>query len=256
MFYTDVTFIGIDPTAGDKPLVYAAINHDKRLLALSSGNLDDVLAFTAGQRRAIVAVCGPRRTNLGLMRDRAVRSSLVPAPTHGRWENFRLADYLLRQRNLSALPIYEREDLCPNWMRTCFTLFRRLQEIGYQIYPQEGAERLCLEVYPHAAFSVLLGLIPFQKHSLEGRLQRQLVLHTQKLDIPDPMDFFEEITRHRLLKGILPMDDLYQSEELDALAAAYTAWLAATAPEQVTLVGDVQEGQVVLPAAALLPNYS
>jgi len=256
MFYSDVTFIGIDPTAGDKPLVYAAIDHDKRLLALSNGGLDDVLAFTAGQRRAIVAVCGPRRTNLGLMKDRAVRSSLVPAPVSGRWENFRLADYLLRQHNLFAPPIYDQEELCPKWMRQCFVLFRRLQEIGYQLYPNDGAERQCLEVYPHAAFSVLLGLLPFQKHTLEGRLQRQLVLHAQKMELPDPMDFFEEITRHRLLKGMLPLDQLYAPEELDALAAAYTAWLAAAAPEQVTLVGDAQEGQVVLPVAALIPNYA
>ncbi len=256
MFFTNITFIGIDPTAGEKPLVYAAINHEKRLLALSSGSLDDVLAFAAGQRQALVAVCGPRQPNLGLMKDRAVRNSLVPAPTHGRWENFRLADYLLRQHNLSGLPIYEREELCPNWMRQSFALFRRLHEIGYQLYPQEGAERLCLEVYPHAAFSVMLGLIPFQKHTLEGRLQRQLILYERKLEIADPMDFFEEITRHRLLKGIQPLDELYQPGELDALAAAYTAWLAATSPDRVALVGDPQEGQVVLPAAALIPSYS
>jgi hypothetical protein len=69
------------------------------------------------------------------------------------------------------------------------------------------------------------------------------------------MLLFEEITRHRLLKGILPLEPLYSAGELDALAAAYTAWLAALHPDQVTLLGDPQEGQVVLPGAELKFRY-
>ena len=40
------------------------------------------------------------------------------------------------------------------------------------------------------------------------------------------MDFFEEITRYKIAKGIWPMDLLYLPEQLDALVAAYTAWMA------------------------------
>ena len=40
------------------------------------------------------------------------------------------------------------------------------------------------------------------------------------------MEFFEEVTRHRLRHGILPLEKLYTPGELDALTAAYLAWLA------------------------------
>ena len=91
--------------------------------------------------------------------------------------------------------------------------------------------------------------------SLEGRLQRQLVLHSQGLDIPDPMRFFEEITRYRIIKGMLPLEVLYEARKLDALAAAFTAWVAATAPSEVTLLGHPDEGLMVLPVSELKPRY-
>jgi len=90
---------------------------------------------------------------------------------------------------------------------------------------------------------------------LEGRLQRQIALYDRKVDVPDAMRFFEEITRHRLLKGVLPVEMIYSAGELDALVAAYTAWLAALHPDQVTLLGDPQEGQVALPGTDLKSRY-
>jgi hypothetical protein len=112
-----------------------------------------------------------------------------------------------------------------------------------------------MEVYPHASYSVLLGVLPLQKHTLEGRLQRQLALYEQGLQVPDPMRFFEEITRHRLLKGILPLEELYSPGELDALVAAYTAWKTAVHPEDVALLGDPEEGQIVLPAVEIKAKF-
>ncbi len=45
------------------------------------------------------------------------------------------------------------------------------------------------------------------------------------MGIKDPMEFFEEITRHRLLKGVLPEEFIYSAEELDAMVAAFTAYM-------------------------------
>jgi len=70
------------------------------------------------------------------------------------------------------------------------------------------------------------------------------------------MEFFEEITRHRLLKGVLPIEFIYTSEELDALVAAFTAFLAASKPSGVIWVGNKQEGQIVLPVSELRETYS
>jgi hypothetical protein len=98
-------------------------------------------------------------------------------------------------------------------------------------------------------------LTPFPKTTLEGRIQRQLVLHEHDLHIPDPMRLFEEITRHRLLQGVMPLQDLYSPGELDALVAAYTAWVAATRPSEALLLGDPEEGQIALPVSELKRHY-
>jgi hypothetical protein len=247
MFYSHTTFLGIDPTAGLRPFVYAALDGDLRLLALGKGSMDEVLAFLAGQRSAFAAICAPRRPNLRLMERPEVREQFSPPPRPGRWMNFRLAEYQLRQRKISCPQTPSEEESCQTWMKVGFTFYRKVEEMGYCPYPSDQASLQWLEVYPHAIFSVLLGGPPFPKATLEGRIQRQLILYEQELRISDPMRLFEEITRHRLLQGKLLLDDLYSQEELDALAAAYTAWLAANDASKVDLLGHPEEGQVVLP---------
>jgi len=255
IFYTDTTFIGIDPTAGQRPFVYAALNNELRLMALGQGEMNDILAFAAGQRRALVAVCAPRQPNQGVMENSGIRQQFSPPPRPGRWTSFRMAEYQLRQHNISAPRTLAKEEDCPNWMQAGFNLYRRLEGLGYRCFPTDGSDHQTIEVYPHACFTTLLGCHPFPKYTLEGRIQRQLILYEQKVGVPDPMRVFEEITRHRLLKGTLPLDELYSPGELDALVAAYTACLAATAPERVSVMGHAVEGQIYLPAAELKARY-
>lgn len=255
MFFEHTTFIGIDPTAGKRPFVYAALDGDLRMLALGQGEKDEVLAFVAGQRQAVVAVCAPRRPNLRVMERPEVREQLTPQPKPGRWTNFRLAEYLLRQHNIRIPKTPRQEKDCPNWMRMGFKIYRRLEEQGYKPYPSEGDLHQSVEVYPHASYTALLGLPPFPKHSLEGRLQRQMVLYEQKINVPDPMRFFEEITRHRLLRGLLPEEGVFTPGELDALVAAFTAWRAALHPDEVICLGHPEEGQIILPVAELKSKY-
>lgn len=247
MFFSDFTFLGIDPTAGQRPFHYVALDGDLSLLAIGEGPLEEVLAFAAGQRQALAAICAPRRPNQGLLAREEFRSTMSPAPRPGRWTNFRLAEYELYQQEIYIPQTRRREEECPGWMRMGFALYRRLEKLGYRPYPSQDSERQFLEVYPHAAFAGLLGVLPFPKDSLEGRLQRQLVLYERKLKIGDPMRIFEEITRFRLLKGILPTEDLYTPGELDALVAAFTAWMVAHHPDKISQVGDPEEGQIVLP---------
>ena len=256
MLFNPATFIGIDPTAGQRPFSYAALDNQLRPLALGEGRLEDILAYAAGQRQAWIAVCAPRRPNQGVMTLQEVRSTLSPLPSAGRWVDFRLADYLLRQHNIAIPQTPARIEACPNWMQMGFQLYRGLERLGYATYPDQGAGLQSLEVYPYASYAALLEVLPFPKYTLEGRLQRQLILYESKVKVPDPMLVFEEITRFKLLKGVLPVGQLYRTGELDALVAAYTAWLAANHTEQVLIVGDVREGQIVLPVAELKPHYS
>jgi predicted RNase H-like nuclease len=69
------------------------------------------------------------------------------------------------------------------------------------------------------------------------------------------MDFFEEITRHKMVKGIWPLDLLYLAEQLDAMVAAYTAWMVFNKPDEVLSVGDAKEGKIFLPKKQLKETY-
>lgn len=254
MFASRKTFVGIDPTAGKRPITYAVLDNDLRLLALSKGDLNEVLAFVGGLSQTIVAVSAPQRPNQGLMDRPEVRERLSPPPKPGRWRSFRLAEYQLRQHRISCPRTPSDEKECPLWVQMGLNLYRRLEGMGFQPYPAE-ADSQYIEVYPYASFCVLLGRAPFPKTSLEGRIQRQLVLYEEGLRIPDPLHIFDEITRHNLLQGRLPLDELYSPTELDALVAAYSARLAATNPEGITILGDPEEGLLVLPVAELKRSY-
>jgi len=256
MLFEQSVFIGIDPTAGKRPLAYAAIDKDLRLLCLDSGDIQDVTAFAGGQEQALVAICGPQRPHQGLMGQEDLRASLRPVPRPGRWGGYRVAEYILNQHKIRMPRTRAQPELCPSWMQVSFDLYRRLANMGYEMYPGgEDASHLMIETYPYAAYAVLLGHLPLPKTGLEGRLQRQLVLYDLGVGVPDPMRIFEEITRYRLMQGKLPLEGLYHARALDALVAAYTAWKAAVKPKGITLVGDATEGQIVLPVEALKTVY-
>ncbi len=255
MLFNETSFIGIDPNAGKWPMAYAALDQELRLLAFDHGDIDTITAFVAGQQSAFVAIASPRRPNQGLMRQDEIRESLKPVPRPGRWQGYRVAEYRLRQHNIQIMRTCSEKAKCPQWMKIGFKLYRRFKSMGCYDFPAPGKSPQILETYPHAVFTVLLGLSPYPKTSLEGRLQRQLILHNQGLDIPDPMRIFEEITRYRILKGMLELDGLFSTPMLDALASAYTAWMAAVSPEKTTIVGHPDEGQIILPVLKLNPKY-
>ncbi len=139
MFNSGSSFIGIDPTAGRTPFSYAALDQDLHLTSLGRGSLEEVLAFTAGQHQAVVAVCAPRRPNQRLMERSEVRDSLSPPPRPGRWMNFRLAEYLMRQHRISCYKTPSDEKACPNWMQMGFHLYHRLEQVGFKAYPAAGS---------------------------------------------------------------------------------------------------------------------
>ena len=152
-----MTFLGIDPTAGERPFVYVALDQDLNILALGQGRIDEVLAFAGGQQQAYVAVCAPRQPNQGVMKKPDVRKALSPQPNPGHWQDFRMADYLVRQHNISIPQTPADEAACPRWMQMGFTLHRRLADLGYSLYPDPSRARQVMEVYPHACYAASAG---------------------------------------------------------------------------------------------------
>ncbi len=254
MLFSDRTFIGIDPTAGRNPFTYAALDSDCNLVALAAGEIEDVLAFVGGQKAACLAINAPPRPNRGVVKSMLEGQSLTPG--HLRGTDIRLAEHELRVRGIAVSPTPARREACPAWMQMGFELYRKLEAMGLRAYPCDESAHVWLETHPHAAFTALLGQLPLPKPTLEGRLQRQLALFEAEMGIRDPMDVFEEITRHKLLRGILPSELIYACEELDALVAALTAHRAMLQPEAIVRIGDEQEGQIVLPVPALKERYT
>lgn len=253
MLFDTSVFVGIDPAGGRKPFTYAALDLHARLLTLADGEMDDVLAYLGGQQAALVAINAPSQPNRGLVRES--RQSLPLLHQSGRAQEMRLAEHALRERGINVAATSARAEYCPAWVQDGFELYRRMIGLGYQPHSDDKPARAFIETQPQACFTVLLGQQPFSRASLEGRLQRQLVLYEQRLAIRDPMDFFEELTRHKLLKGYLPTELLYSPEKLDALVAACTAWLVGTKPAETILLGDPEEGQISLPARELKSRY-
>lgn len=250
-------YVGVDPTAGTRPMHYAALDGDLRILRLDKGDMGAVVEFVKGLDHAVVAIDAPQSPNQGLMAQPEVRLGYGLPAKGDTWAGWKVCEYELRRRNIRLYRTPGEESEAPRWMRKGFALFRQLTGLGFEFFEQGGSplRRALIEVHPHACFTVILGRRPFLKDTIEGRLQRQLVLYLEGIDAPDPMRSLEEITRHHLLESRLPLPDLYDHDRLDALAAAYTAFLVGEQPERVSQVGDTDEGLITLPTDELLEFY-
>ncbi len=253
MLFTQKTHIGINLTGSN--FTYAALDSNLGLLALDGGNLDALLTFIGGQASAFVAINAPAKPNLGRVRALLESEDLGTGKSPLRGAEMRMAEYELRARGIKVAATPSRPDHCPAWMRSGFALYEKMAEIGFKNYPAKDATHQMLETHPQAGFIVMTegNLLPAS--ALEGRLQRQAILYGAGLEIRDPMSFFEEITRFKLKQGILPLDEIYNAKELNALLAAYMAWLAAEKPKDAASLGDEEEGKVYLPVPKLKSKY-
>jgi hypothetical protein len=124
-------------------------------------------------------------------------------------------------------------------------LIKKLPQVDLKLFTQKQESRQWLATNAQDCFRILCGHKLLPRRSLEGRLQRSAILNEQGLRIKDPVDLFEEITRYKLIQGILPLEDLPSSNGLDALVAAYLAWMSFNRPGRIAL-----QGEFVLPTAA------
>lgn len=231
-----LSFIGIDPSWGESTVGYAAIDQNLKLIAIGQGKMKEALAFAGGRQKAFAALHAPARLNQGI----------VKGMTDGQLD-VRLAEHQLFQRRLYSYKTPSQLNACKTWMKTGFDLHSRLSEFGYQYYNSGDSPKQIMEAAPEACYQNWAQGKLFKKRSLEGRIQRQLLLYEIGLDVLDPMLFFQEITRHRISMGMLPDGMIHRPPELYALAAAYTAWLALKQPDNIELLGDAAEGQIVIP---------
>ena len=117
-------------------------------------------------------------------------------------------------------------------------LRKKLGQAGFTPFAKRDGELQWCETRTEECFRAFQPkLLP--RRTLDGRIQRALILYEEGLRFDDPMDYYEEITRHKLLQGILRAETIYSTRQLDALAAAYLAWMAENRPGQVVIRGDL-----------------
>ena len=133
----------------------------------------------------------------------------------------------------------------PSRDQEIYTEFKNtLTLAGFTYYSRKTNKKQWFETNSQDCFRALNGRNLLSRRALEGRLQRILILYDQELQIDDPMEIFEEITRYKLMQGILPFANVYSSKELDALAAAYVTWMVVNRLDQVSF-----EAGIVLPSS-------
>ncbi len=228
-------YLGVDTAGSPKPFSYVALDGECRLLVLGQGRLKDLLAFIAGQSAAIVAINAPPPGRAGA----DGQESLFPLDAAARHPGGE-AEATVR----AAWAGGDGAKASPR-LRNAAAVYGYLDELGFRLYPAEEAPRQVLETDGEAAYRVWVEKQLYPARTLEGRMQRQMILAQQRLPVSDPMDFLEEVTPRKLAHGLLPLERISAAGELQAWMAAYVAWLAWVHGERV----KCEEG-VYLPVSA------
>jgi hypothetical protein len=246
-------FAGVDSSLGARNVMMAALSFRLEVLSLRALDVEEAAAELAGRSEVSVAIGGPLR----------IRPVLPPGGSpagktsrRGKTDRRHAAEAEIRRRGISIRRMPAEEGAAPASARAGFQLARELT--GRAFLEGEAARespRFLMEAPPAACAAVLLGRIPFPRATLEGRIQRQLVLLRERVALPDPMESLEEMTAHHLISGRLPLRGICKPEELDALLAAFAAWRAFCQPETVTWLGRDEDGWICLPAKPLLEKY-
>jgi hypothetical protein len=202
MLTPDFIFTGIDISSGRKPLTYAVLDHDLRVVLLERCDVSYVIAHLDQHKKAILGV-----NTLSVM---------------------------------GAASSEKRQKIYDG-------IRQEIIRAGIKPYLTSNASKQWVETNPLECFRSLSGQAPQSRRTLGGLIQRALILYDQGLQIDDPMEFFEEITRYHLLAGVMPLELLYSASELDALAAAYVTWMLINKPVQVDLTKESGEGMILIP---------
>jgi len=250
---SEKVFAGIDLSTSRQGLTVALLTARLDILSLKRQTPGETIGELTAFTEIAVAVGGPLRPPALNAAPGPPGEGPQPGPTARRT---RAADGELSRRGIPVRRPPGSAGDAPAWMRSGFDLARELAARGFAQGKDACAEsRVLLEIQPAACASVLLGRLPYARDSLEGRIQRQLVLLLERVALPDPMDALEELTAHHILSGRMELKGILGAGELDALLAAFTAWRAHARPDAVAWLGDDADGWICLPGKELLEKY-
>ena len=181
-------FIGIDTTDSHIPYGFVVLDDDCHLLVISQGKLEEVLGFLSGQSSAHVAVNAPAHPGQGVEGQDSL-FQLSPTPDGS---GLRQAERELQQRGVHVVFRKPDPSHCPPWMRRGFAVYGYLEQFGYLPYPAQGAPSSYLETHCEGALLSLVGHSLYEIKTLEGRLQRQLILRSRGCRLPTRWTFWKK----------------------------------------------------------------
>ena len=236
------TFIGVHINRQAPHFTYIATDEDFSPLAIDNGDEENLLSYLSGQENSFLAINAPLQLNQGLLQLPSHKSY-----TRGRKPNIRKVEYELQQYNIEMSHTADQISKCTPDVKFGIRLNEHLNDLGYKTFSSDQSSRMFLETPSNAAFwSLIEGqLIP--EEGIIGRMQRQQILFDLELPVPNPMIFFEEITRHKLKIGKIPFKQVLPACELNAWICVYTAHKAWSEPDSLTSMGNSEEGSIYLP---------
>jgi hypothetical protein len=240
-------YVGIELSGSRKGFTCAILNSGLRIEFLGALTPLEWQTIIGNAKMVVAGVNSPLTMNLGYMADPEYRSQLKLANQNARTRELRVCEYLLGERGILCARSPKDVGKFSLSLQRSLKFASELGMLGFQFWPSSGAVWQMFESHADGAYQALLGIRPFPSASLEGRIQRQLMLQSKGIPVPDAMEFFEEVTRHRLLSGKLPEEKILSVVKLNALAAAFTAWTAASRPGECAVVGEADEGVIILP---------
>ncbi|MBN1428262.1 MAG: DUF429 domain-containing protein [Anaerolineae bacterium] len=246
-------YIGVDPAAA-RLSAYAILDEHLKIVKLDKASIEEIVDTVVNYPAVVCAVDAPIGLAKGLLEDPDYRRRLGLEPKRSNYSTCRVCEYELRKRKIALYNTPKDREKAPSWIKNGWQIYDGLRKADFVEYPRIGSRRM-LETYPYAVFLALIGKRPYSKSSIEGLLQRQLILFEEGIEVPDPMPHLEEWTRHRVKTGQIGRKNILDHDKLDALAAAYTAYMVDREPRSVIALGDTSEGQIVLPVDDLKDLY-
>jgi len=250
----DRVFAGVAFSGGTRGCTLAFLSANGQAEMAHGLSVAALAERIAGAPALTIAVGGPLHVRAAS--DDPVTLEAGGAFRRTRLERARAAEAELIRRGISVRLTPSVEGAAPAWMRAALQFARLASGTGFVEGPDgHDAARSILETNPQGCFAGWLGRLPFGRDTLEGRLQRQLALIRERVNLPDPMDALEEVTAHHLLAGQLSLDRIGRPDALDALAAALTAYRAWKTPAEVSWLGREADGWMCLPMRDLADTY-
>lgn len=237
----DTCYIGLNVNSRSPYYTVRGIDSHTTSLFELSGNWDEISMKLNEYDKIILAVNTPISPNKGFL-TQSQRKKHKP----GKWPDVRRIEYELEEY---GAPIYHTPKKKSNLLAAQhhgFKLIENLLETGFRQFGDEG-EKVFLEVPSETAFWSFECKPLFTEESFIGQIQRQIMLLELGIDLPDPMDFFEELTRFKLLTGNAPLEMILETPSLNAWINAFTALQLHKNPSRITQLGYSQEGFLYLP---------